>query len=257
MPERAPPARITRRTALALLLAPGLGLATASSARADWWRFGQDMFRALITRPPEFSGLSTAELIEAVHEALVIATHAASETLSRRNGFYGNPDVRIPLPEVLATTRRSLGRLGMAAPLDILEERMNRAAEDAVWQAREPFIRAIFALDLDNARGILLGDEDAATRHLEAHMRPRLTDAMRPAVESSLDAVEALTTYRELEARMRDIPFLANVRLDLAEHVLEHTMDGLFHAMAEEEARLRVDPVGRGTDVFQRVFSRL
>ncbi|WP_018141880.1 DUF4197 domain-containing protein [Thioalkalivibrio sp. ALJ7] len=257
MPERVPPARITRRRMLALLLAPGLGLVSPASARADWWRFGQDMFMSLITRRPDLSGLSTAELIEAVHEALVIATHAASETLSRRNGFYGNPDVRIPLPEVLATTRRSLGRLGMAAPLGALEERMNRAAEDAAWEAREPFIRAIFALDLEDARSILLGPEDAATRYLEQEMRPRLTEAMRPAVENSLGTVDALSTYGEIESQMRDIPFLANVRLDLVGHVLEHTMDGLFHALSEEEARLRVDPFGRGTDVFQRVFSRL
>ncbi|WP_018872324.1 DUF4197 domain-containing protein [Thioalkalivibrio sp. ALJ16] len=256
MPERAPQARITRRRMLALLLAPGLAL-DSTSAQAEWWRFGHEMFRTLLTRPPEFSGLSTAELIEAVHEALVIATHSASETLSRRNGFYGNPDVRIPLPEVLATTRRSLGRLGMEAPLGTLELRMNRAAEGAVWDAREPFIRAIFALDLEDARGILLGGEDAATRHLEQEMRPRLTEAMREPVTASLDAVEALSSYHNLESQMRDIPFLANVRLDLVGHVLEHTMNGLFHAMAEEEARLRIDPVGRGTDVFQRVFARL
>ncbi|WP_019626368.1 DUF4197 domain-containing protein [Thioalkalivibrio sp. ALJT] len=256
MPERAPQAGITRRRMLALMLIPPLGL-VSGSARAEWWRSGHDMFRALLARPPRLSGLSTAELIEAVHEALVIATHSASEALSRRNGFYGNPDVRIPLPEVLATTRRSLGRLGMEAPLSTLELRINHAAEGAVRHARGPLIRAIFELDLEHARDLLLGDKDAATRHLEQAMRPQLTEAMREPVTASLDAVEALSSYRTLESQMRDIPFLANVRLDLVGHVLEHTMNGLFHAMAEEEARLRVDPIGRGTDVFQRVFSRL
>lgn len=248
--------RLSRRRLLALMLAPGLVAMTAApAARASWWPFSPQTLRAL-TRRPDASGLSTAEIIEAVHEALIIATHSATETLAQRNGYYGNPDVRIPLPEVLATARRSLDRIGMATPLTRLEELMNRAAEAAIPEAREPLVRAIFALDLENAREILAGPDDAATRHLEQHARADVTEAMRAPVQLSLEQVEALDTYRELEQRMREIPFLARVRFDPVEHVLEHTIDGLFFMLAEEEGRLRANPQGRGTDVLQRVFRR-
>ncbi|WP_017925671.1 DUF4197 domain-containing protein [Thioalkalivibrio sp. HL-Eb18] len=254
MPERMP--RLSRRRLLALMLAPGLmAIAAAPTARASWWPFNPDVLRAL-TRRPDASDLTTAEIIEAVHEALIIASHSATETLSQRNGFFGNPDVRIPLPEVLATARRSLDRIGMATPLNQLEEGMNRAAEAAIPEAREPLVRAVFALDLDNAREILVGDDDAATRHLEYHARVGITEAMRPAIQQSLEQVQALDTYGELKERMREIPFLARVRFDPVEHVLEHAMDGLFFMLAEEEARLRANPQGRGTDVLHRVFRR-
>ncbi|MBS3800331.1 MAG: DUF4197 domain-containing protein [Thioalkalivibrio sp.] len=257
MPQRNRAVRITRRGALMLLLAPAVGMTPGAGAGAEWWRLGQDMLRSLVTRPSPFAGLSTAELAEAVHEALVVASVTATETLSRRNGFYGNPDARIPLPAVLATTRRALQRMGMAARLATLEERINRGAEMAVADARDPLVKAVFDLDLEDAGAILQDSPDGATRYLEARMRPRLVKALRPAVGNGLVEAGAIASHRELEAHMRNIPFLANIHLDLLEHVLECTLQGLFQAIAEEEARLRANPGGRGSDVFQRVFSRL
>lgn len=253
--ERQPLLRPSRRRALALLA--GLGtLAMTPAARSDWWWLGRDMWRFL-RGEPDLSGVSTAERIEALHEALIIVTHTTTEVLGRRNGFYGNPEVRIPLPEVLETARRSLDRIGMAEPLHALDERMNRAAEAAAPRARPVFVEAIFALDLENANAVLTGPADGATRYLEAHMRKRIGQALQPIVRDSLDEAEALETYRDLEDRMRRIPFLANVGFDPVEHVLEHTLNGLFHIMAEEEVRLRADPTGHGSDVFQRVFQAL
>ncbi|MGM0553734.1 MAG: DUF4197 domain-containing protein [Pseudomonadota bacterium] len=255
MSERQPPVRRSRRRILALL--PGLAmLAMVPAARSSWWWLGRDMW-GFLRGEPDLSGTSAAERIEALHESLIIITHTATEVLGRRNGFYGNPEVRIPLPEVLETARRSLDRIGMAEPLHALDERMNRAAEAAAPRARPVVVEAIFALDLENADALLTGPADGATRHLETHMRELIAQNLKPVVRSSLDEAEALETYRELEERMRRIPFLSNVGFDPVEHVLEHTLNGLFQVMAEEEVRLRADPTGHGSDVFQRVFQAL
>jgi len=45
--------------------------------------------------------------------------------------------------------------------------------------------------------------------------------------------------------------------LDLPAYVTGKTLDGLFALIAEEEAKIRTDPVARTTDLLGRIFGSL
>ena len=46
-----------------------------------------------------------------------------------------------------------------------------------------------------------------------------------------------------------------DVKTDLSSYVVEEAMDGIFHYLALEEAKIRNDPAARTTDLLKKVFS--
>ena len=42
--------------------------------------------------------------------------------------------------------------------------------------------------------------------------------------------------------------------LDVDDYVTDKTLDGLFTILAQEEARIREDPVARSTELLKKVF---
>ena len=44
------------------------------------------------------------------------------------------------------------------------------------------------------------------------------------------------------------------VNPDLEDYVTQRALDGLFHMIAKEEAKIRKDPLARTTEILKRVF---
>src|SRR5213083_3280552 len=76
----------------------------------------------------------------ALKAALEKGSVAAVANLGRVDGFLGNPQVKIPLPESAQRAERVMRRVGMGKYADELVVTMNRAAESAVPEARALFI---------------------------------------------------------------------------------------------------------------------
>src|SRR5213083_2615410 len=76
----------------------------------------------------------------ALKAALEKGSVAAVSNLGRVDGFLGNPQVKIPLPESAQRAERVMRRVGMGKYADELVVTMNRAAESAVPEARALFI---------------------------------------------------------------------------------------------------------------------
>lgn len=245
--------RLASRRRFLLRLLPATALLAATPAGADWWERGREALGGL-TGNDNGSGLSQGDRIDALREALSIATRNATSELSQHNGFWGNPEVRIPLPGLIQSTRDTLDRFGAAGPVDELHERMNRAAEDAAPEARGLFLDAIEDLSLDEAREIIRGPDDAATRHFETRMSDPLAARMEPVIDEALRESGAISAYNDLLEEAEGIPFVADIAFDPVEHVLDHAMSGLFDTLAQEEAALRDDPIGRGSELLERVF---
>jgi hypothetical protein len=53
---------------------------------------------------------------------------------------------------------------------------------------------------------------------------------------------------------VRAIPFAEKISFDLDEYVTDKGLDGLFFMVAEEERKIRQDPVARVTDLLKEVF---
>jgi hypothetical protein len=201
--------------------------------------------------------LSEAEVSQALKDALSrgIATSAASA--SRVNGYLGNPQIRIALPEDADKLENTLRNLGFGAQIDRAEQQMNRAAELAAVRAKPIFIRAITSMSIDDAFDILEGEQDAATRYLIDESYDELQDQFRPIVVAALDETSATRYYGEIVKRYNALPLVFDVDPDLADYVTEKSIDGLFLLMAQEEARIRTISSARSTRLMKRVFGSL
>ena len=226
----------------------------AAYAQGTLLERGRDFFRGLDYRPRRRVKLTTADIADGLREALRVGSDRVVRTLGAEDGFNGHADVHIPLPDSLAKVQSTLDRFGVSGVADELELRLNRAAESAVTSAKRLFEDTIRDMTLREARAILDGPEDSATRYFRANMAAPLTADMKPIVERELAAVGAIRAYVQMMNQYRSFPFVSDAKADLTGHVLERTVDAVFLYLAREEAAIRKDPVKRTTRLLRRVF---
>jgi len=191
---------------------------------------------------------------DGLREALRVGTGRAVELLARADGYLGDADVKIPIPDKLESVSRSLRRLGMDRPVDRFVESMNRAAEAAAPQAREVFVRLIREMTFADAVEILRGDDHEATDYLRHHGGPQLAELFQPIVEGKLAEVGATRSFDELMGRVEALPLVKRPAFDLTDYVTSQALDGLFLMIAREEVRIRRDPLARTTELLRRFF---
>ena len=187
-------------------------------------------------------------------EALEVGARNAVDRTSKLDGFRANELIRIPLPEELEKTGDALRSIGFGAQVDELELTMNRAAERAAGEATDVFIDAITGMSFQDAMGILNGEQDAATQYLRRTTGDTLRSRFEPIVDEKMREVGLVSLYENLVGRLRALPLVPKPELDLQGYVTDKTLDGLFHTVSEEEARIRTDPSARVTDLLRTVF---
>ncbi len=200
------------------------------------------------------SGLSTETLAKGLKEALAVGTERAIAQASRVDGFLGNPAIRIPLPAPLASAETLLRRYGLGDLVDQFATSMNRAAETAAPQASRYFGEALHAMSIDEARTIYQGGDDSATRYFQEKTRTQLTGALAPAIDQAIAEAGVTRYYQQLTGAAKKYPMLGSMDMDLSQHVTQGAVDGLFVMLAEEEKKIRAEPLARTTDLLKRVF---
>ncbi|MEQ8857045.1 MAG: DUF4197 domain-containing protein [Pseudomonadales bacterium] len=244
------PAAATGRWLLAML--PLVLMASAPALGASWL----DRLKDAIGGETTTSALSTGDIAAGLKEALTVGTDNVVAQLGASGGFNLDPQIHIPLPGQLEKAKDLLARVGMDGALSDLEERLNRAAEEATPKARALFVDAISAMTLDDVMGIYNGPDDAATQYFRTKMSAPLTEEMTPLVQRSLADVGAVATYDTLMERYRNIPFAPEVDADLNGYVVDKGIDGIFFYLAREEAAIRANPAKRTTELLKKVFGR-
>lgn len=177
--------------------------------------------------------------------------------LGREDGFFGNADVRIPLPGKLQKARKTLKKLGLKKQTDALELAMNRAAEAAVPQARQLFVDAISKMTVADAISILKGPDDAATQYFRATMTAPLTEAFLPIVGQATARIDLAKTYDAVAARASSLGLVDEEDASIDAYVTRKALDGLFLMMAREEVAIRKDPLGQADALLRSVFGSL
>ena len=137
---------------------------------------------------------------------------------------------------------------------NLLELKLNRAAEAAAPKARKLFADAISEMSIDDAREIYDGPKDAATRYFQSKMSKPLAAEMTPVVSQSLAEVGAVKSYDNVMGQYRKIPMVPDAKANLTSYVVEKGMDGIFLYLGKEEAAIRDNPVKRSTALLQKVF---
>jgi hypothetical protein len=198
--------------------------------------------------------LSDSKIVDGLKQALEIGTENAVKTVSQVNGYYKNPQIKIPLPETVQKAETVLRAVGYGPKIDELSLSMNRAAEKAAPKAKALFWDAVKAMTFEDARQILKGSDDAATRYFESKTRGKLQQLFTPIVHTTMDQVGVTRTYQQLYAKVNAIPYVDRLNLDLDAYVTGKALDGLFYMVAQEEAKIRKDPAAQVTKLLKEVF---
>lgn len=195
------------------------------------------------------------EAADAIRQALTQGVGRAVQQLGQEGGFRDDEQVRIPLPSQLEPLADTLGRIGQERYVQEFERSLNRAAEEAVPYASAIFARALSSMTVEDAIGIVRGTDDAATRYFRERTEPELRRAFYPIVAEQTQRVGVTQAYKDMFDQIGVFgQYLSPEMQDLDAYVTQRALDGLFLYIAEEEQRIREQPVARTTQLLRRVF---
>ena len=162
---------------------------------------------------------------------------------------------------------------------------LNRAAEHAAPKSKSIFVDAITEMSLNQGSQILFSDDStSATQYLNTTSYQDLFDVFEPIVKNSLDQVNAaklwneysslynnyLSSYKNIQLSINSnslVPdsfknslkfsesFPETLPADLTEYTTKHALNGLFNLVAQEEVRIRRNPMNYVEDIIQNIFT--
>lgn len=199
-------------------------------------------------------GLTEKDAADGIKEALVNGTGESVKLVSVLNGYWGNPEIKIPFPSEAKEMESKLRAIGMAKKVDEFNESMNRAAEKAASEAKPIFIAAIKGMTVRDAINIVKGADNAATMYLKNTTSPELIEKFQPIIKTSLENVNATRYWSDLITIYNKIPLVKKMNPNLPEYVTQKAIDGLFIMIAKEEIKIRKDPMARTSELLKKVF---
>lgn len=201
--------------------------------------------------------LSDGDVVKGLKEALNQSSVAAIGKLGKRDGFLGNPKVKIPLPESLGKVEGVMRTLGQGEMVDDLVTTMNRAAEAAVPEAKSLLLGAVKKMTVQDAKSILTGGDDAATQYFRKTTEADLHQKFLPIVAKTTGRLGVTEKYNRYAGLAAQFGLIEEKQASVQEYVTQKALDGLFLMMAEEEQAIRKNPVERTGYWIKKVFGSL
>ncbi len=201
--------------------------------------------------------ITNKDAVAGLKEALTRGSQAAVQQLAAENGFFNNASVKIPLPESLQKVEGMMRSLGMGKYADELVLRMNRAAEAAVPEAKALLVNAVKQMSVEDAKGILTGGNDAATQYFRRTTSDPLAQKFQPIVKKSMAKVKLAEKYDQFADKGARFGLISKEDANLENYITRKSLDGLYLMMAEEEKKIRADPVGSASNIIRKVFGAL
>ena len=215
--------------------------------------------------------LTETDVVNGLKEALETGARNSASILSLENGYYGDPLVKILLPDEARVIVDNISRIPGGDKLveDVILS-INRAAEDAAKEVAPIFVSSITGMSINDAFGILRGEQAAATIYLRNTTYNDLYTLYKPKIGQSIekDLVGDLSAYdawNSLTSRWNTVANsvvgrLANltpVETDLTDYLTNKALDGMFFKVEEEELKIRTQISARVTPLLQKVFGSL
>ena len=198
---------------------------------------------------------TTAEVAEGLKEALIKGISTGSDLVSQVDGYFKNPEIKIPFPPDVKKVEDKLRQIGFGSQVDNFIMTLNRGAEDAAKEAKPIFITAIRSMTIQDAWSILRGEDDAATQFLKRTTSAQLKEKFKPVIQNSLNKVNATKYYSDIVTKYNSIPLVQKVNPDLDDYATDKAIEGLFLMIAKEEKNIRENPVARTTELLKKVFA--
>ncbi len=230
----------------------------------------------------EENGLTESEIIQGLKEALRVGTDSSAAIVSAIDGYYMDAAIKVLLPEEAQVVYNALddptvGPLLEAVNVDKFVEDVvkgiNRTAEEGAKEVGPIFWDAITGLTISDGMSILRGADNAATVYLQGKTNDAIKGIYQPKIQALLDTdlvgntstndlwVQLTTNYNNVANQplvsFQAIPDSTTTEEYLADHSTQKALDGLFVKVAEEEKRIRENPLERVTDILKKVFGSL
>ena len=200
------------------------------------------------------SGLSNDEASGGLKEALTQGVGKAVSTLGVADGFFGNKEVKIPLPKSLKKIEKGMKLMGMGQQSDELVLKMNRAAEAAVPEAKALLIGSIKQMTLADAKAILTGPQDAATQYFKKTTSTQMSEKFLPIVQKATENVQLAASYNKYADMGSKFGVVKKEDANIEQYVTNKALDGVYFMIAKEEAAIRKDPLGQASSLIKKVF---
>jgi len=208
-------------------------------------------------RAVSLADLSNQDAVNGLKQALIQGAGTAVSQLGAVNGFLGNAQVKIPLPESLRRAERLMRMVGMGAQADELVTSMNRAAEMAVKEAKPLLVDAVKRMGVEDAKAILTGGDDAATQYFRRTTSGALTQKFLPIVKKMTARTDLAQLYNQYAGQAAQFGVIDPKDANIDEYVTRKALDGLFLVIAEQERAIRKDPVGATSSIVRKVFGAI
>lgn len=200
------------------------------------------------------SDLSDTEASKGLKKALIQGAGKAVNKLGAVDGFFGNKEVKIPLPDTMKKAEKAMRMFGMSKQADDLVLKMNRAAEAAVPEAKALLVDSVKKMSVEDAKSILTGGDDAATQYFKKTTSAPLIEKFLPIVKKATENVQLAQQYNKFAEMGNKFGVVKKDQVNLEQYVTQKTLDGVYLMMAKEEAAIRKDPVGQASNLLKKVF---
>jgi hypothetical protein len=213
---------------------------------------GGNILTDVLTGTGDITQLDAAS---AIKEALSKGVSMGVSKVSVTDGYFGNSLIKIPFPKDVEIVESTLRGFGMGSMIDNLVLSLNRAAENAAVQAGPIFLNSIKQMTITDAINIVSNQQsDAATQFLQRTTTESLVGAFKPSIKTALDNTLATKYWSDITGYYNKIPFVSPVNTDLPDYATRKAITGLFYMIAQEEAKIRKNPVGTGSTIVDKVF---
>ncbi|NQY07734.1 MAG: DUF4197 domain-containing protein [Flavobacteriaceae bacterium] len=204
--------------------------------------------------PEEAGALTNTDIASGLRQALDFGIEKQVSKLTQKDGFYKNDLVKILLPKELQKVDKTLRDIGLSSLADEGLKVLNRAAEDAVKEATPIFVDAVKGITFNDAKNILLGNDDAATQYLKNGTQAALYNKFNPVIKNSFSKVGADQIWENMITKYNAVPFTKDVNPDLTDYVTNEALGGVYTMIAVEEKEIRNNVSSRTTTLLQKVF---
>lgn len=250
-----------------LLIVLAVLLSTVSGRAGLWDKIGSLVTNSAAatnaTASPALNALSQDQLTGGLKQALSNGLQHAVGQLGHPGGFLTNMNVKIPMPEKLLVVEKTLRSLKQDKLADDFVASMNHAAEQAVPEAANVFADAVRQMSIDDAKAIVTGPNDAATRYFRRTTSTNLFARFHPIVQKATASAGVTSAYKKMTAAASGSEnaftktiggYLGSDAMDVDTYVTNKALDGLFKMVSDEEAKIRANPAARTTELLQKVF---
>lgn len=201
--------------------------------------------------------ISNSDATSGLKTALGQGVDLAVSQLGAPGGFLNDPKVTIPLPPALEKGEKALKLMGKGGDADELKTAMNHAAETAVAQAKPIFSSALSKMSVTDAKGILTGGQDSGTEYFKKTTTGDLTAKFKPIVAEATRKFQVASLYNQYAGQASSMGLVKKKDANVDDYVTSKALDGLFERMAEEEKKIRQDPMGQSSAILKKVFGAL